>query len=56
MATFEIDKRLLEVLEVFLLPNYNITSVTYVDLLLTHIRENIKKQCKTINRCYIAFY
>ncbi|KAF7408050.1 hypothetical protein HZH66_002587 [Vespula vulgaris] len=44
MATFEIDKRLLEVLEVFLLPNYNITSVTYVDLLLTHIRENIKKQ------------
>lgn len=55
MATFEIDKRLLEVLEVFLSPNYNITSVTYLDLLLTHIRESIKKQCKTINR-YVAFY
>ncbi|XP_035721549.1 uncharacterized protein LOC118441356 isoform X4 [Vespa mandarinia] len=44
MATFETDKRLLEVLEVFLSPNYNITSVTYLDLLLTHIGENIKKQ------------
>ncbi|KAK2575840.1 hypothetical protein KPH14_007215 [Odynerus spinipes] len=44
MATSETDERLLEILELFLTPNYNIISVTYLDLLLTHIGQNMKEQ------------
>lgn len=40
-----IDERLSEVLELFLSPNYNIVSTTYLDLMLSHISENIK-ECK----------
>lgn len=35
-----------EVLELFLLPNYNVVSRTYLDLLLTHISENTKESTK----------
>ncbi|XP_066588058.1 uncharacterized protein [Prorops nasuta] len=37
------DERLAEVLELFLLPNYNVVSTTYLDILLTHISETIKE-------------
>lgn len=47
MTSLKNDERLSEVLELFLLPNYNIVSTTYLDLLLTHISENIK-ECKEI--------
>ncbi|XP_076292857.1 integrator complex assembly factor Brat1 [Lasioglossum baleicum] len=43
MASLTPSEKLSEVLELFLLPNYNIVSTTYLDLLLTHISESIKK-------------
>ncbi|XP_017884705.1 uncharacterized protein LOC108627770 [Ceratina calcarata] len=43
MASLKNNKRLSEVLELFLLPNYNIVSTTSLDLLLSHISENIKE-------------
>lgn len=46
MASLKNNKRLSEVLELFLLPNYSIVSTTYLDLLLSHISENIK-ECNT---------
>lgn len=52
MESFETDKRLLEVLEIFLSPNYNITSVTYLDLLLTRIEELLNKQSSSNQRHY----
>ncbi|XP_015186913.1 PREDICTED: uncharacterized protein LOC107071944 isoform X2 [Polistes dominula] len=52
MESFETDKKLLEVLEIFLSPNYNITSVTYLDLLLTHIEELLNKQASLNQRHY----
>ncbi|XP_076748688.1 integrator complex assembly factor Brat1 [Xylocopa sonorina] len=43
MTSLKDNRRLSEVLELFLLPNYNIVSTTYLDLLLSHISENIKE-------------
>ncbi|XP_053988394.1 uncharacterized protein LOC128881403 isoform X1 [Hylaeus volcanicus] len=43
MTSLKNSERLSEVLELFLLPNYNIASTTYLDLLLTHISQNIKE-------------
>ncbi|KZC11785.1 PREDICTED: uncharacterized protein LOC107189986 [Dufourea novaeangliae] len=43
MAFLKNSERLSEVLDLFLLPNYNIVSTTYLDLLLTHIVEHINK-------------
>nr|XP_034180713.1 uncharacterized protein LOC117604576 [Osmia lignaria]XP_034180714.1 uncharacterized protein LOC117604576 [Osmia lignaria] len=40
------DEKLSEVLELFLSPNYNIVSTTYLELMLSHISENIK-ECNT---------
>lgn len=39
-------EKLTEVLTLFMSPNYNVVSPTYVDLLLTHISE-IGKDCKS---------
>ncbi|XP_048267982.1 uncharacterized protein LOC100651582 isoform X2 [Bombus terrestris] len=46
MSSLNSNKRLAEVLELFLLPNYNIVSTTYLDLLLSHISKDIK-ECDT---------
>lgn len=43
MTSLKSDEKLSEVLELFLLPNYNVVSTSYLDLLLTHISENIKE-------------
>lgn len=48
MSSLNSNKRLAEVLELFLLPNYNIVSTTYLDLLLSHISKDIKECKKTI--------
>lgn len=48
MSSLNSNKRLAEVLQLFLLPNYNIVSTTYLDLLLSHISEDIKECKKTI--------
>lgn len=37
------NDKLSEVLKLFLLPNYNVVSPTYLDLLLTHIVNNKNK-------------
>ncbi|CAK9816800.1 BRCA1-associated ATM activator 1 [Anthophora quadrimaculata] len=55
MTSLENDKRLSEVLELFLLPNYNIVSTTYLDLLLSHISENIK-ECNTTDYEYCELF
>ncbi|CAK9801931.1 hypothetical protein ANTPLA_LOCUS3012 [Anthophora plagiata] len=55
MTSLENDKRLSEVLELFLLPNYNIVSTTYLDLLLSHISENIK-ECNTSDYEYCELF
>lgn len=46
MTSLKRDEKLSEVLELFLLPNYNVVSTSYLDLLLTHISENIKESKK----------
>ena len=46
MTSLKSDEKLSEVLELFLLPNYNVVSTSYLDLLLTHISENIKESKK----------
>lgn len=53
MTSLESDEKLSEVLELFLLPNYNIVSNSYLDLLLTHISENI--ECKKILFVYTIY-
>lgn len=40
---------LAEVLDLFLLPDYNVVSTTYLDHLLSHIAENTK-ECKEVLR------
>lgn len=47
MSPSDNNKKLSEVLELFLLPKYNIVSATYLDLLLSHISDDIK-ECKKI--------
>ncbi|XP_012152485.1 integrator complex assembly factor Brat1 [Megachile rotundata] len=44
MTSLKTDERLSEVLELFLLPNYDIVSTTYLDLMLSHISKNIKER------------
>lgn len=39
------EEVLAKVLDLFLLPDYNVVSTTYLDHLLTHITENTK-ECK----------
>jgi hypothetical protein len=39
----DINSKLQKVLNLFLIPEYVIVSTTYLDVLLTHIREEIKK-------------
>ncbi|XP_076240863.1 integrator complex assembly factor Brat1 [Calliopsis andreniformis] len=46
MTSLKNDEKLAEVLELFLLPNYNIVSTSYLDLLLTHISKDIKECSK----------
>ncbi|XP_043258227.1 uncharacterized protein LOC122400707 isoform X1 [Colletes gigas] len=53
MTSLKNDERLSEVLELFLLPNYNIVSTTYLDLLLTHISENIKECTADYKHCVL---
>lgn len=40
MTSFKKFEKLEEVLQLFLLPNYNIVSTTYLDLLLTQIADD----------------
>ncbi|XP_015121081.1 uncharacterized protein LOC107043881 [Diachasma alloeum] len=42
MSTQRDDEKLLKVLRLFLLPDYNVVSTTYLDLLLTHISNQQK--------------
>lgn len=46
------EEVLAEVLDLFLLPDYNVVSTTYLDHLLTHIAENTK-ECK--EEMYLTF-
>lgn len=48
MSSSDNSKKLSEVLELFLLPKYNIVSVTYLDLLLSHISDDIQ-ECNANN-------
>lgn len=47
MSSLHKNEKLSEVLELFLLPNYNIVSTTYLDLLLSHISKDIKEHDTT---------
>ncbi|CAL1678631.1 unnamed protein product [Lasius platythorax] len=46
---------LAQVLDLFLLPDYNVVSTTYLDHLLTHIAENTK-ECATVNYEYCEVF
>lgn len=43
MEISKVDEKLSQVLKLFLLADYSITSTTYLDLLLTHIANSISK-------------
>lgn len=47
--SFKDNEKLTEVLELFLSPNYNIISSTYLDLLLTHVSEKAKELTESNN-------
>ena len=49
MSMPSVDDRLAEVLQLFLLPDYNVASPTYHDLLLTHISDKN-------NGCKLQFF
>lgn len=53
MSSLHKNEKLSEVLELFLLPNYNIVSTTYLDLLLSHISKDIKERKKISNAIII---
>ncbi|XP_057318159.1 uncharacterized protein LOC130663104 [Microplitis mediator] len=51
MEVSKVDEKLSQVLKLFLLADYSVTSTTYLDLLLTHIANSTSKsddQCKII--------
>ncbi|XP_077274972.1 integrator complex assembly factor Brat1 [Temnothorax americanus] len=49
------EEVLAEVLDLFLLPDYNVVSTTYLDHLLTHIAENTK-ECATVDYEYCEVF
>lgn len=55
MSSLHKNEKLSEVLELFLLPNYNIVSTTYLDLLLSHISKDIKERKKISNAIIIIY-
>lgn len=55
MSSLHKNEKLSEVLELFLLPNYNIVSTTYLDLLLSHISKDIKERKKISNVIIIIY-
>lgn len=55
MSSLHKNEKLSEVLELFLLPNYNIVSTTYLDLLLSHISKDIKERKKISNIIIIIY-
>ncbi|XP_012539663.1 uncharacterized protein LOC105838551 isoform X2 [Monomorium pharaonis] len=49
------EETLTKVLDLFLLPDYNVVSTTYLDHLLTHIMENTK-ECATVDYEYCEVF
>lgn len=50
------ENALAKVLDLFLLPDYNIISTTYLDHLLSHIAENTKECKKNIEKHSLVYF